>query len=187
MEYGGREYDRGREYESYGRAPYQSRDPYQIRYEGVGFSVSRRGARVNVILVRFSDTDFDLPDQDDIRRRTVFDEHGNDLGDVDDLIIDPQQRRLRFLVVTTGGFLGFGGKMMLIPVEAITRVTNKVVAIDQRGTGGFAGEAYNPRLIDTRSERYEYDRYDRGYWLWLWLLGRWPAQGEGAARLPPVR
>lgn len=163
MEYG-REYDRDRDYQSLGGAdPYRSRDPYQSRYTEVPvYSGQQRGARDNAILIRLSDTNFEVSDQDDTSGRTVIDQHGNDIGDVNDLIIDPQQRRVRFLLVTSGGFLGIGGRMMLIPVDAISRVTNKVVAIDQKSPGGLRSSVYNPTLIDRRSERSDYDEY-RGY------------------------
>jgi sporulation protein YlmC with PRC-barrel domain len=159
-EYGGREYGREREYQSFGRDPYVSRDPYQSRSETPISSGWQRGSGGNAILIRLSDTDFDIPDQDDARGRTVIDQHGNDMGDVNDLIIDPQQGRVRFLLVTSGGFLGIGSRMMLIPIDAISRVTNKVVAIDQQSPRGFRSSVYNPRLIDRGSERDDYGDYE---------------------------
>jgi len=69
----------------------------------------------NSILIRLSDTDFDVPDEHDIRGRTVIDQNGNEIGKIDDLLMDPQSRRVRFLQVTSGGFLGIGGKMLLYP------------------------------------------------------------------------
>jgi sporulation protein YlmC with PRC-barrel domain len=162
MEYG-REYDRDRDYQSLGADPYRSRDPYQSRYTEVpAYPGQQRGTRENAILIRLSDTNFDVSDQDDANGRTVIDQHGNDIGDVNDLIIDPQQGRVRFLLVTSGGFFGIGGRMMLIPVEAISRITNKVVAIDQSSPRGFRNSLYNPRLIDRGRERDDYRDYE-GY------------------------
>lgn len=162
-EYGGREYDRDREYRSLGADPYRSRESYQSRYTEVPvFSGQQRGTRENAILIRLSDTNFEVSDQDDASGRTVIDQHGNDIGDVNDLIIDPQQGRVRFLLVTSGGFFGIGGRMMLIPVEAISRITNKVVAIDQASPRGFRSSLYNPRLIDRSREREDYRDYE-GY------------------------
>ena len=156
--YGSREFDREREYQGYGRGPYRS----GYSSENLAFSGTQRGARENAILIRLSDTDFEIPDRDDARGRTVIDQHGNDIGDVNDLIVDPQQRRVRFLLVTSGGFLGIGGRMILIPVGAIARVTNKVVAIDQESPRGFRSSLYNPTLIDRSTERDDYGEY-RGY------------------------
>ena len=160
MEYG-REYDRDRDHQSLGADPYRSRDPHQSRYTEVPvYSGQQRGTRENAILIRLSDTNFDVSDQDDANGRTVIDQHGNDIGDVNDLIIDPQQRRVRFLLVTSGGFFGIGGRMMLIPVEAISRITNKVVAIDQESPRGFRNLLFNPRLIDRARERDDYGDYE---------------------------
>jgi len=47
--------------------------------------------------------------------RTVADEK---LGEVEDLVIDPRNARIAYLVVSTGGFLGMGEKMHAIPWEA---------------------------------------------------------------------
>ena len=161
MEYGGREYDREREYQSLGQDPWRSRESYQSRYAEVPISSGQqRFNRENSILIRLSDTDFDLSDQDDARGRTVIDQHGNDIGDVNDLIVDPQQRKVRFLLVTSGGFLGIGSRMMLIPTESISRVTNKVVAIDQASPRGFKSSLYNPTLIDRSRERDDYGNYE---------------------------
>lgn len=175
----GREYGREREYQSFGRNPGREREyegwgrnPYQPGYPEGYLDWQRggreregweRGAHENTILVRLRDTDFDVPHPDDVRGRRVIDQNGNDIGDVDDLIVDQQQRRVRFLQVTSGGFLGFGGKMMLIPVEAITRVTSNIVAIDEKSTRGFRSAGYRPTLIDQTTERDEYRAYDRGY------------------------
>jgi len=47
--------------------------------------------------------------------RTVADEK---LGEVEDVVIDPRNARIAYLVVSTGGFLGMGEKMHAIPWEA---------------------------------------------------------------------
>ncbi len=73
--------------------------------------------------VKLSDSDFVLenPEQD-IRGKDVYDVDGEQIGSVDDLYIDRQEREARFLEVGTGGFLGIGEKHLLIPVETITEV-----------------------------------------------------------------
>ena len=58
-------------------------------------------------LVRLGDTELTLADgADDIRDRTVFDRNGDEIGRIDGLIIDEDERRVRFLQVASGGFLG---------------------------------------------------------------------------------
>ena len=156
LDYGGGEYGREREYESFGRRPHQYA-------EGSLLSAWQRGVRENSILMRLNDTDLYVPDRDDVRGRDVIDQHGNDIGSVHDLIIDPQEQRVRFLQVTSGGFLGIGGTMMLIPIEAVTRVTDKIISIDQQSTRGFRRPGYNPSLIDRRTDWDEYRVNDPGY------------------------
>jgi osmotically-inducible protein OsmY/sporulation protein YlmC with PRC-barrel domain len=121
---------------------------YGRSYSGYGME---RSSGENSILVRLSDTDFDVPDDQDIRGRTVIDQNGNEIGKIDDLLMDPQTRRIRFLQVTSGGFLGIGGTMMLIPVQAISRFDRNYVEIDQSMRGGLGAMRYNPPMIDRRS------------------------------------
>jgi sporulation protein YlmC with PRC-barrel domain len=136
--YGG-EYGRfGRE-SSYGR-PFAS--------YGTSYGVER-GFGEAAILVRLSDTDLEIPDDQDIRGRKVSDRDGNEIGKIADLLIDPRQRRVRFLQVISGGLLGIGGTMLLVPVEAITRIDREMVEIDRSGRG-FGAMRYNPMLIDRR-------------------------------------
>ncbi|GAB3242127.1 PRC-barrel domain-containing protein [Nocardioides dilutus] len=63
---------------------------------------------------------------DDLRGQTVVDPHRHRVGKVDDLIIDREERRPRLLVVTSGGILGLGTTMRLIPVDAVVRVDEQV-------------------------------------------------------------
>jgi len=123
---------------------------YGLSY-GMGYGSQRRSGDTN-ILIRLSDIDFDIPHDEDIRGRRVYDQDGNEIGKVDDLLVDPSQRRVRFLQVTSGGFLGLGGTMMLVPVEAITMVSDDRVEIDRFGRSTSMTTRYNPTLISQRSE-----------------------------------
>ncbi len=131
---------------SYGRSGPESY--YGRSSSGFG---GERSSGENSILIRLSDTDFDVPDDQDIRGRTVIDQNGNEIGKIDDLLMDTQTRRVRFLQVTSGGFLGIGGKMLLIPVEAIGRFDRNYVEIDQSMRGGLSAMRYNPPLINRQS------------------------------------
>ena len=44
----------------------------------------------------------------DVRDREVKDKDGNGIGKVADLLIDDREKKVRFLLVEHGGFLGFG-------------------------------------------------------------------------------
>ncbi|MEU1250076.1 PRC-barrel domain-containing protein [Micromonospora arida] len=46
--------------------------------------------------------------EQDVRGRHVLDVDGDDLGKVDDLLIDRDERKVRFLRVEHGGVLGIG-------------------------------------------------------------------------------
>ncbi len=81
--------------------------------------------------VKFSDSDFEFENSgQDIRGKDVYDVHGEQIGSVDDLYIDRQERKVRFLEVGTGGFLGVGEKHLLVPVECVTEVGEARVTIE---------------------------------------------------------
>jgi sporulation protein YlmC with PRC-barrel domain len=81
--------------------------------------------------VKFSDSNFvfENPEQD-IRGKDVYDVHGEQIGSVDDLYIDRQARKVRFLEVGTGGFLGIAERHLLVPVESVTEVGEGRVTIE---------------------------------------------------------
>lgn len=51
---------------------------------------------------------------------------------------------MRFLRLSAGGFLGIGAKKFLIPVDAVTRVTDDAVHIDQTSDRILNAPAYDP-------------------------------------------
>jgi osmotically-inducible protein OsmY/sporulation protein YlmC with PRC-barrel domain len=124
-----------------------------------GFS-SERGPSDDSILVKLGDTDFYVPDEEDIRGRRVIDQSGNDIGSVGDLIVDQDRRRVRFLLVTSGGFLGIGGTMLLVPVEAVTDVNRDEVMISRQGGRSAGAPRFNPTLFDRREYGGRYGDYD---------------------------
>ena len=86
------------------------------------------------------------PAADDIRGRTVRDRNGDTIGKVHDLLIDDQERKVRFLLVEHGGVLGFGHTTSSIPVDAITEISEHEVAISHSREHVAAAPAYNPEL-----------------------------------------
>lgn len=48
--------------------------------------------------------------------------------------MDPQENKVRFLVLASGGFLGIGETNSFIPVDAISRITPDKVHLDKNGT-----------------------------------------------------
>jgi CBS domain-containing protein/sporulation protein YlmC with PRC-barrel domain len=113
-------------------------------------------------LVRLSDTNLTLAEQaEDIRGLKALDSAGEELGTVNDLFIDEQERKVRFLEVASGGFLGLGATKFLLPVEAISRITPDVVHINQSRERVAGAPGYDPTLVE---ERYASDVYSHyGY------------------------
>jgi hypothetical protein len=84
---------------------------------------------------------------DDIRGRMVKDKDGNDLGRIDGLLVDAAGQKVRFMEVASGGILGLGQTKSLIPVEAITRVTEDEVYISHTREHVAGAPAYDPKLV----------------------------------------
>ncbi|MBI1849493.1 MAG: PRC-barrel domain-containing protein [Planctomycetes bacterium] len=54
-----------------------------------------------------------------LMRLTVKDTAGKNVGDVEDLVVDPSTGRVSFVVLSMGGVLGVGEKLVAIPCRAI--------------------------------------------------------------------
>jgi sporulation protein YlmC with PRC-barrel domain len=81
-------------------------------------------------LVRLSESGLALEDlTQDVRGLDVYDEDGERIGTVKDLYADAQERKVRFLEVGAGGFMGLGQKRFLIPVEAVSEVREDGVVV----------------------------------------------------------
>lgn len=99
-------------------------------------------------LQKLSDSTLTVADKaEDVRGRKVLDKAGEDVGTVDDLMIDDRESKVRFLLVGSGGFLGLGDTKVLIPVDAITRVTADAVYIDHTREHVAGGPGYDPEMI----------------------------------------
>lgn len=102
-------------------------------------------------LIQLSDSDRMLADPaEDIRGREVRDKDGEDLGRVDDLLIDTDEGKVRMLRVEHGGILGFGATPSFIPVDAVTAVEQDAVVIDQSRDRVAGAPRYDPDTVDQR-------------------------------------
>jgi sporulation protein YlmC with PRC-barrel domain len=102
---------------------------------------------------------------EDVRGRKVLDKAGEDIGHVDDLLVDDREHKVRFLRVAAGGFLGVGEAKFLIPVDAITKVDDKAVHVDQTLGHVASGPRYDPKLIDEPYLNSVYGHYGYGpFW-----------------------
>ncbi|WP_405956600.1 PRC-barrel domain-containing protein [Streptomyces phaeochromogenes] len=110
------------------------------------------------VLTRLSDTHQTITsDDEDVRGHTVTDRSGNELGKIGDLIVDEVERKVRFLLVEHGGFLGIGEKKSYIPVDAVADVTGDQVRIDRTGQQIADAPTYDPELVEQK------EFYDRVY------------------------
>lgn len=114
-------------------------------------------------LYRLGDMNLTIADRsEDIRGRRVVDRAGEDLGTVEDLLVDDRERKVRFIEVASGGFLGLGETKFLISVDAITDVGEEAVHIDQTRDRVAGAPRYAPELVtDQRhwNELYGYYGY----------------------------
>lgn len=83
---------------------------------------------------------------DDIRGRMVKDKNGRNIGKVEHLLIDDGQR-VRFMEIASGGFLHLGETKAFIPVEAITRITDRAVHISPTREHVAGAPRYDPNLV----------------------------------------
>jgi sporulation protein YlmC with PRC-barrel domain len=103
----------------------------------------------NATLLRLGQTDLALAQPaEDIRGRKVVDSNGDDIGDVEELLIDDTEKRVRFIEVASGGFLGIGETRFLIPVDAIKKIDNSVIHVDRTRQDVMSAPHYDPELIN---------------------------------------
>jgi hypothetical protein len=86
--------------------------------------------------------------KDDLRGRMVIDALGAQVGKITALIVDREERRVRFLQVALGGFLRFARTTTFIPVEVIISISPTSVQIDRTGALVATAPTYDPEFID---------------------------------------
>ncbi len=112
-------------------------------------------------LVKLSDSDVRLAEPwEEIRGLDVYDSTGEQIGAVEDLYVDEQKRKVRFLDVGAGGFLGIGEKHFLIPVEALTDVDVDYdrMTINQNQEKVLASPDFDTNVVPEYG--YQWDVYD---------------------------
>lgn len=127
-------------------------------------------------LTRLGDSDLTVANEaEDVRGRKVIDRNGDETGSVDSLLIDEPERKVRFLEVGSGGFLGLGKKQVLVPVDAVTRIDDDHVYIDRGREEVAAGPDYDPELTPAPDRPYYEDVYVHYGYLPYWGAGyRYP-------------
>jgi sporulation protein YlmC with PRC-barrel domain len=118
-------------------------------------------------LHRLEDSNLQLANSKaDIRGKKVRDLDGEEIGKVHDLLIDEDDRKVRFIEVASGGVLGIGDTKFLLPVEAVTAVLEDEVRINQARSHVIGSPRYDPNLIEQPdlSEVYRHYGYGTPFW-----------------------
>ncbi len=103
----------------------------------------------------------------------IYNSQGKDLGEVNDVVIDPNTGKVSYAAVTYGGFLGIGDKMFAVPWEAFQctvdpddseehRLTLNVNKSQLEGAEGFDQDNWpdfgDPNFTNDLDRRYNVDR-----------------------------
>jgi sporulation protein YlmC with PRC-barrel domain len=89
---------------------------------GKELSVAEEGPGTQPNLVNLNDIDLHLEEPwQDLRGLDVYDVNDDQIGSVEDVYVDREQRQARLLDVSAGGVLGVGKKHFLVPVEDVQR------------------------------------------------------------------
>ena len=111
-------------------------------------------------LVKLGDSRKSLTHQhDDVRGYTVRTSSGEEIGKVEELLVDVEEEKVRFLIVASGGFLGLAKDKTYIPVDVVKSITKHEgilendgeVLIDRARERIAGAPAYDPDLTDARS------------------------------------
>jgi sporulation protein YlmC with PRC-barrel domain len=62
---------------------------------------------------------------DTLEGNEVINQAGEDLGKVETFMIDPEEGRVAYAVLSFGGFLGMGDKLFAVPMQALTLVPDQ--------------------------------------------------------------
>jgi len=75
--------------------------------------------------------EFILVKVSDLLGKDVYNKTDDDLGDIKEIVVDPQRSRLNYFVLSSGGFLGLGDKLFAIPWDEldIAKKENKIRAV----------------------------------------------------------
>lgn len=106
----------------------------------------------------------------DIVGRSVQNNQGEKLGSIKDLVIDPDQFRIAYTVLSFGGFMGMGDKLFAMPASVLQVPSNEkfaVLTVDKNRLKEATGFDKNqwPNLADPTVASGIYEFYGhRPYW-----------------------
>ncbi len=100
----------------------------------------------------------------------VIDSYGAKLGDVKEIVIDPQAGKVAYAVISFGGFMGMGNKLFAVPFSALQYVprSNEYTVDASREqlkeAPGFDADNW-PTMADEQWNRDLYQHYGRApFW-----------------------
>lgn len=101
-----------------------------------------------------------------LRETTVVNAQGDDLGTIEDLMIDPSTGRVEYAVLDFGGFLGIGDKFFAVPLEAfeVDRTNERMmlnVSKDRLKSAPGFDKSNWPETADTSFVENVYDFYGK--------------------------
>ncbi|WOJ91152.1 PRC-barrel domain-containing protein [Methylocapsa polymorpha] len=64
--------------------------------------------------------DFNLISSEEVEGTTVYDPNGNEIGNIDHLMIDKLSGQVRYAIMSFGGFLGLGHSHYPLPWSSLT-------------------------------------------------------------------
>ena len=102
---------------------------------------------------------------DDVRGRRVIAAGGEDIGEVDEVMVDRRERRVRFLRVSSGGFMGIGTNKFLVPVDVVRKVKDGAVYLDETRERIASSPLYDRDSVDEVYLQQLYNHYGHApYW-----------------------
>jgi sporulation protein YlmC with PRC-barrel domain len=84
--------------------------------------------------------------EEDVRGRRLIDSRGNEIGRIEDIIVDDREGKARFLALAKGGFLGIGEKRFFVPVGTIARVEKNAVYLGETRERVASAPCFDPEL-----------------------------------------
>ena len=103
----------------------------------------------------------------------IYNPQGEDVGEVNDIVLDPNTGKMRYAAVTYGGFLGIGDEMFAVPWDAFQctqdpddpeehRLTLDVSKQQLEGAQGFNQDNWpnfaDPNFTQDLDRRYRVNR-----------------------------
>ena len=88
----------------------------------------------------------------DLSGRTVYDRLGEEIGSVEDLLVDTVRLHAPFALVSWGGLMGLGKQQRLIPMELIDRVAPEGVYLNAEKQIVTSAPAYHEGMATEDAE-----------------------------------